>query len=102
MKTPKRLTKQEFLQLLQHIGEAGNKDAQKIAYATLVEGRRLVDVAAEFGVSSQYVMQCRDNFYARYMALHDIPPGWVKATVIAPKERLEQFLSEVEKLRTDT
>lgn len=99
MKLPKRLTKDEFLELVQSMGEAGNKDAQKIAYAALVEGRKLIDIAAEFGVSSPWVMQCRDTYYDRYLRLHQIPPGWVKATIIAPEDKLKAFLREVEQER---
>ncbi len=100
MKFSKRLTKDEFLELVQSLGEAKNKHAQQIAYAALVEGRRLIDIADEFGVSSAWVMQCRDDYYDAYLRLHHVPPGWVKATVIAPQDKLEQFLAEIEALRS--
>ncbi|WP_323011525.1 TrfB-related DNA-binding protein [Castellaniella sp.] len=95
----KRLTDLEFMSLAAEMGEVRNVQAQRLAYAALVDGRTLADIAREYGVTSPWVMQCRDLWWDAYLRLKCFPPGWVKATVIAPEPELKQFLDDIEVLR---
>lgn len=101
MRKKKRLTDLEFMRLAAELGEVRNKQAQQLAYAALVEGRPLVDIGREYGVSSAWVMQCRDEWWNAYLKYHQFPPDWVKATVVAPERELEEFLAKLEVLRHD-
>lgn len=101
MQRKKRLTDLEFMRLTAELGEVRNKQAQQLAYAALVEGRPLVDIGREFGVTSAWVMQCRNEWWDAYLRLNHFPPGWIKATVIAPEKELETFLAEIEVMRRE-
>lgn len=65
----------------------------------LVEGRSMADVAREHEVTLQRAKELRDFFLAAQQKLFGFPPDWITAQVTAPREDLEQFLSEVEAKR---
>ena len=94
----KRLTAEEFDQLSEKaIGRT--EDIRKAARAVLVDGRGLQEVADEFGFTRQRLLAIRNRVYSKYLESELSPPGWVKATVTAPKPMLEQFAVEVERAR---
>ena len=99
MRKKKRLTDLEFMTLSAQMGEVRNKQAQQLAYAALVEGRPLVEIGREFGVTSAWVMQCRNEWWDAYLRLNQFPPGWVKATIFAPENKLATFLADIERER---
>jgi len=70
-----------------------------IAREILVEGKDMAEVAARYQLTRQRVMAIRDKFYSAYLRNSMFPPDWVRASVCAPQEMLNRFLTEVERER---
>lgn len=70
-----------------------------IAREVLVEGKEMAEVGTRHHVTRQRVMAIRDRFYSAYLHNSMYPPGWVRASVCAPKEMLDSFLTTVEQER---
>jgi hypothetical protein len=70
-----------------------------IAREILVEGKDMAEVASRYQLTRQRVMAIRDKVFSAYLRNSMFPPDWVRASVCAPQEMLNRFLTEVEQER---
>ncbi|BCI29594.1 hypothetical protein ECGR_2524 [Escherichia coli] len=93
-----RLTEEEFTTAASTMPRVAKRNVE-LAREVLVNGKGLSEVGREYGVARQSVQHYRDKVYSAYLMKVMVPPSWVKQTVYAPKEMLDDFLDEVEQER---
>lgn len=108
----RRLTAEQF-EAVMHLISRMSSARRAAARSALVDGRTAQSVASEYGWRRSAVHNAETvvwRGYERYLAAKKaearphvpVPQGWVRRTIVAPRESLEKFeryLSELSKTR---